>query len=175
MKGLLKILIFLFLSSTILNSFAQEPHKLDSLKLYHFDKKDYQISLNEFEKKYGYNDTAKYIIDVYRYARKIGYRNSVVSLPLGAAFFAGADYAITNYVFTKDEDRQFSTFMVVCVPIVFGSVAYFVRGILHLKLYTKKHLLEDLVLYRQKHEFRSRVYQYMEDVELEDVKEKSSK
>jgi hypothetical protein len=169
-KSVKIIFFFLLLSFVRFNSMAQEPHKLDSLKLYHFDKKLYKISLNEFDKLYGFNDTAKYIIDIYRFGRKIGWRNSIISLPAGAALFAGADYAITRYVFTKDEDRQFSTFMVVCVPIVFGSIVYFARGLLHLKIYTKKHLLEDLVLYRQKHEFRSRVYQYMEDVYFDDTK-----
>lgn len=147
---------------------AQKRHKLDSLKMYNLDKKDYKMSLNEFDKVYGFNDTAKYIIDIYRYGRGVGKRNTILSLPLGAALYVGADYAIANYVFTNDEARQSSTFLVVAAPIVVGSVVYFIRGLVHLKIYTKKHLLQDLVLYRQKKEFRSRVYQYMDDIEFKE-------
>ncbi len=171
------IYIFICIVFCSLNSVAQKaPHKLDSMKMFVLKNEDYKISRSEFTKRYSYSDTSKAIIDLYFYRRRAAFFNTVFSLPIATALFI-ADDELCALIKSDDpqkigkyEGYQTIAFLSTEPLIIAGGIFFFCRGINDYRIYTKKHLLQDLVLYRQQGQMKTRVYQYLESDDLEPAK-----
>ncbi len=157
MKNIWTIIIL----SLIINiAKGQNSYSLDSLNYLKLKKSDYKINKDLFYARYGsskYNEDA---IFLYYSVRKKSYLQATLAAPIAIGGLLLSNYAINKL---KNVKTQNNLRILTTIPLVgFGAGLTFV-GIIRSVRYTKKHLLQDMILYKQRGIVTERISNYIDN------------
>lgn len=122
-----------------------------------------KYSKQDFLDKFGKDEMSKEIIEMYFARRKAARLSSLISLPLGTGVFLGAEQLA---LLIGSAAVSQTLFLVLAVPAIGLAIFFTVKGVKEWLTYTKKHLRNDLILYKDFGKYSNRIQKYI-DTETE--------